>query len=211
MFRTWHFQILPDVFARIASLNGKTVDVYLEGELSIEEEARLERQLNAIARRSEGYTVQNWVANYRERQQARQQEMILYASVVTVFFAVAVSMIVSSVTRQLHSEGRTIGMLRAVGADERAILGCYSGQLNASILGGVTISFGLLGLYCLAFFINGLRNHYTMTQQDIILCVMIGIIICAMAGFCYLICKFLLRLRIREIVNKSIIDNIREL
>ena len=32
-----------------------------------------------------------------------------------------------------------------------------------------------------------------------------------MAFLCYVICKFLLRFRIREIVNKSIIDNIREL
>ena len=186
----------------------RAVNVYLDGELSLEEEARLERQLNAIARRNEGYTVYNWAENYRQRQQARQQEMILYASVVTVFFAVAVGMIVSAVTRQLNSEGRTIGMLRAVGADEKAILGSYSGQLNAGILGGVAISFGLLGLY---FFIDGLRYHYTMTKQDTILCVMMAIIICTMAFLCYVICKFLLRFRIREIVNKSIIDNIREL
>ena len=187
------------------------VNVYLEGELSPEEEARLERQLDAIARRSEGYTVQNWAENYRERMQANRQEIILYASVVTVFFAVAVGMIVSSVTRQLNSEGRTIGMLRAVGADEKAILGCYSGQLNASILGGVAISFGLLGLYCLAFLIDGLRYHYTMNTSDVVACVMMAVIICVMACLCYVICKCLLRLRIREIVNKFIIDNIREL
>ena len=189
----------------------RCVDVYLKGELSLEDEARLERQLNAIARRNEGYTVYNWAENYRERQQARQQEIILYASVVTVFFAVAVGMIVSAVTRQLNSEGHTIGMLRVVGADEKAILGCYSGQLNSGILGGVAISLGLLGLYVIAALIDGLRYHYTMTQQDKILCVMMAIIICTMAFLCYVICKFLLRFRIREIVNKSIIDNIREL
>lgn len=189
----------------------REIDVFLEGELSIEEETRLERQLDAIARRSDGYSVQNWAEHYRESQQANQQEMILYASVVTVFFAVAVGMIVSSVTRQLNSEGRTIGMLRAVGADERAILGCYSGQLNASIFGGLAISFGLLALYCLAYLIDGLRYHYTMTSKEVFICGMIAFIICFMAFLCYVICKFLLRFRIREIVNKSIIDNIREL
>ena len=189
----------------------KHVEIYLDGELSVEEEKRLERQLDAIARRSEGYSVYNWAENYRERLKARNQELILYASVVTVFFAVAVGMIVSSVTRQLNSEGRTIGMLRAVGADERAILGCYSGQLNAGIFGGVGLSLGLLGLYCIAFLIDGLRYHYTMSSKEVFICAMVAAIICAMAGLCYLICKFLLRLRIREIVNKSIIDNIREL
>ena len=189
----------------------KQVEVYLDGELSLEKEARLERRLNAIARRSEGYSVYNWAENYRQRLQARQQELILYISVVTVFFAVAVGMIVSSVTRQLHSEGRTIGMLRAVGADEKSILGCYSGQLNAAILGGVGISLSLLLLYCIAFLIDGMTYGYRMTTEETFILTMVAVIICAMACFCFVVCKFLLRFRIREIVNKSIIDNIREL
>ena len=82
---------------------------------------------------------------------------------------------------------------------------------SASIFGGVAISFGLLGLYCIAFIIDGLRFHYPVSSNDLMICVMISIIICVMAFLCYVICKFLLRFRIREIVNKSIIDNIREL
>lgn len=133
----------------------REIDVYLDGELTLEEEEKLERQLNAIARRYEGYTVFNQMDNYRQRETANQQEIFLFASIAIVFFSVSVGMVVSSVTRQLNSEGRTIGMLRAVGADEKAILGCYSGPLNASVAGGLGISLGLLLVYVLLYTIEG--------------------------------------------------------
>ena len=188
-----------------------SIGIYLDRDLSLEEEARLERQLTAITRRSEGYSVFNRMENYRQRQQARQQELLLYASVVTVFFAVAVGMIVSSVTRQLNSEGRTIGMLRAVGADVKIILGCYSGQLSASMIGGVGISLGLLLLYVVGSVIDGMKYQYGYTREEVFIFLLIATVICAMAFLCFAICKVLLRLRIRAYLNKSIIDNIREL
>ncbi|MBQ5867573.1 MAG: ABC transporter permease, partial [Oscillospiraceae bacterium] len=128
------------------------VKVYLEGDISLEEEETLERQLNAIARRNEGYTVFNYLENYREREAANQRQIMLFAAIAIVFFSVSVGMIVSSVTRQLNSEGRTIGMLRAVGADEKAILECYSGRINASIFGGMGITLALYFVYCLIYF-----------------------------------------------------------
>lgn len=189
----------------------REIDVYLDGELTLEEEETLERQLNAVARRYEGYTVFNQMEDYRQLEAANQQEIFLFASIAIVFFSVSVGMIVSSVTRQLNSEGRTIGMLRAVGADERAILGCYSGQINASVTGGLGISLGLLLVYTLLYTIEGLEHGYFMSSQEIKLMLLIAATICAMGILCLVVCKFLLRFRIREIVNKSIIDNIREL
>lgn len=203
-------QGLENMGLRMEGLRG--VELYLDGEISLEEETRLERQVNAIARRSEGYSVQNWVETYREREQANRQEIILYISVVTVFFAVAVGMIVSSVTRQLNSEGRTIGMLRAVGANEKAILGCYSGQLNAAVLGGLGITMalavGFIGLYWLDAVSSGYRFWYYSLIIQVTIVVVTAFV---MASACWLICRYILRFRIREIVNKSIIDNIREL
>ena len=186
------------------------INVYLDGELSLEEEETLERQLNAIARRNDGYTVFNRVENYREREAARQQEILLYAAIAIVFFSVSVGMIVSSVTRQLNSEGRTIGMLRAVGADEKAILVCYSGQLNASVIGGMGISFGLFLLYFIIYLVDAISRGY-LASSEIKLMAVISVTIAALGFLCLMVCKFFLRFRIREIVNKSIIDNIREL
>lgn len=187
------------------------VQVNLDGEIALEDEETMERQLTAISRRYSGYTVYNQMENYRERQQARHQEILLVFAVVTVFFAVSVSMIVSSITRQLHSEGRTIGMLRAVGADEKAVLGCYIGSLNASVLGGLGICIMLFFLFLVFLFIDAMPHGYNpfTGQMDIISIFLI--IALAMAAACWLLARQILRLRIREIVNKSIIDNIREL
>ena len=188
------------------------IDVYLDGDITLEEEEILERQLSAIARRFEGYTVFNNLESFRERDAANRQQIFMFAAIAIVFFSVSVGMIVSSVTRQLNSEGRTIGMLRAVGADEKAILGCYSGQINASIGGGMFISIGLLCIYLLLYLIEGVMNHgYVMSWVEWGAFALMCVVNCGMGLVCFLVCKFLLRFRIREIVNKSIIDNIREL
>lgn len=186
------------------------VNVYLDGDISLEEEEILERQLNAIARRNEGYSVFNYLENYREREAAKKQEILLYAAIAIVFFSVSVGMIVSSVTRQLNSEGRTIGMLRAVGADEKAILGCYSGRITASVIGGMGISFGLFLLYFLIYLVGALGRGYIVTSEINVM-IIIATVIGVLGFLCLLVSKFLLQFRIREIVNKSIIDNIREL
>ena len=186
------------------------INVFLDGELSIEAEKTLEQQLNAIARRTDGYTVFNRAENYRELEAARQQEILLYTAIGILFFSVSVGMMVSSVTRQLNSEGRTIGMLRAVGADEKAILDCYSGRIIASVLGGMGISFGLFFIYFLIYLVDALDRGY-LVSGEIILMIIITATIVVLGFLCLLVCKFLLRFRIREIVNKSIIDNIREL
>ena len=47
--------------------------------------------------------------------------------------------------------------------------------------------------------------------NELTLIAIITVTIAALGVFCLVVCKFLLRFRIREIINKSIIDNIREL
>ena len=189
----------------------REIAIYLDGEISPEEEEVLERQLSAIARRFDGHYVFNQMENFRQREQESQQQILLFAAIVVVFFSVAVGMMVSSVTRQLSSEGKTIGMLRAVGADEKAILGCYSGQIHAGVFGGMGISLGLLMLFGLIYILDGIGHNYSIAPREIRLFFLIAATICVMGLILLLVCKFLLRLRIREIVNKSIIDNIREL
>ncbi len=187
------------------------VDIYLDGEITVEEEETLERQITAIARRNEGYTVSNNVARYRENAKSERQTILLFIALIILFFSVSVGMIVSAVTRQLNTEGRTIGMLRAVGADERAILGCYSGSVTASIGGGAAISLGLVGTYVLLYGLALMNRGVTFSTYESKLLSGMAVSICIMAVLCWLACRFFLRLRIREIVNKSIIDNIREL
>ena len=187
------------------------ISVYTD-DLTRAEEEKLERQLSAISRRSEGYAVDNDAAEFRKRQQEDQRQLLVFLCIILIFFSVAVGMIVSSVTRQLHNEGRTIGMLRAVGADEKAILGCYSGQLNAAIFGGLGVTGAVYILFLIFSILDAIGNPWFRIRLADILqwAAVIGLTL-AVAAACWALSRFILGLRIREILKKSIIDNIREL
>ena len=188
-----------------------TISVYTD-ELTLQQEENLERQLNAILRRTGGYILDNQAEQQRKNVQDNQRMLLMFVCIIIVFFSVAVGMIVSSVTRQLHNEGRTIGMLRAVGADEKAILGCYSGQLNAAILGGLSITGAVYILFLIFSALDAIGNPFFRIRLADILqwAAVIGLTL-AVAAACWALSRFFLGQRIRETLKKSIIDNIREL
>lgn len=175
--------------------------IYLEGEVDSQTEEKLVERIEAIAARSEAATVYNYLQAYRENLQSQQQLLVVFGAITLLFTAVSVSMIVSSNTRRIQSSGRLIGMLRAVGAEERTILAIYTGQVTVSIAGGFLVTI-------FAFWLMTTIDFLYLDNAQVLW----GLI--AMAGLALLnwsMCRFFLRLRIREIVNKSIIDNIREL
>lgn len=188
-----------------------TISVYTD-ELTLQQEEAMERQLSAILRRTGGYTLTNQAEQQRKSVQENQRMLVMFLCIIIVFFSVAVGMIVSSVTRQMHNEGRTIGMLRAVGADEKAILGCYSGQLNAAICGGLGVTGSVYILFLIFSALDAIGNPWFRIRLSDILqwAAVLGLTL-AVATACWALSRFILGLRIREILKKSIIDNIREL
>ena len=189
----------------------RTISVYTD-ELTEQQEETMERQLTAILRRTGGYSLNNQAEEQRKFMEDNQRMLVMFVCIILVFFSVAVGMIVSSVTRQLNTEGRTIGMLRAVGADENAILGCYSGQLNAAIFGGLGVTGAVYVMFLIFSALDAIGNPYFRIRLSDILqwAAVIGLTL-AVAAACWLLSRFFLGLRIREILKKSIIDNIREL
>ena len=188
-----------------------TICVYTE-ELTLQQEENLERQLTAILHRTGGYTLENQAAQMRESVAENQRMLLMFVCIIIVFFSVAVGMIVSSVTRQLHNESRTIGMLRAMGADEKAILGCYSGQLNAAILGGLGVTGAVYLLFLIFSALDAIGNpFFRIRLSDILQWTAVTGLTLAVAAACWALSRFILSRRIREILKKSIIDNIREL
>ena len=175
--------------------------IYVDEDIDIQTEEALVQRINAIASRSGQYQFYNSLKSYRENMATGAQLVAVFSVISVLFAAVSVSMIVSSVTRHIQSDGKRIGMLRAVGADQITILNCYAGQLTVSILGGWVVTMAALGVVLLSGIIEGLELYAG-----------IGVaVMSAMALGSWLICRSVLRFRIREIVNKSIIDNIREL
>lgn len=175
--------------------------IYLDGDIDLQTEDALVQRINAIASRSGKYQFYNKLKSYRENVTVGAQLVAVFTVISILFAAVSVSMIVSSITRRIQSDGKRIGMLRAVGADQKTILNCYSGQLTVSILGGWFVAMLALGLILLSGIIEGLELYAGIGAA----------VMSAMALGSWLICWSILYLRVREIVNKSIIDNIREL
>lgn len=175
--------------------------IYLNADVDLQTEELLVRKINAIASRSGQYYFRNELKSYRENMATGTQLVAVFSVISILFAAVSISMIVSSITRRIQSDGKRIGMLRAVGADQKTILGCYSGQMTVSILVGWIITVLALLLVLASGMIQGLELYAG-----------IGLIVMtAMALGSWLICRSILRLRIREIVSRSIIENIREL
>ena len=175
--------------------------IYLDGDIDLQTEDLLVRKINAIASRSGEYYFYNDLKSSRENIATGSQLVAVFSVISILFAVVSVSMIVSSITRRLQADGKRIGMLRAVGADQKTILGCYTGQMTASILGGWIVAFIALVVVLFSGIIEGLELYAG-----------IGVAVMSiMAIGSLMICRGILRLRIREIANKSIIDNIREL
>ncbi|MBQ5655818.1 MAG: ABC transporter permease [Bacteroidaceae bacterium] len=176
-------------------------EIYLDGDIDLQTEEILVQKINAIASRSGEYYFYNDLEAYRENLATGTQLVAVFSVISILFAAVSVSMIVSSITRRIQSDGKRIGMLRAVGADQKTILDCYTGQMTVSILGGWVVTMVALGVILLSGIIEGLELYAG-----------IGVaVMSAMAIGSWLICWSVLRLRIHEIVNRSIIENIREL
>ena len=175
--------------------------IYLNSDVDLETEEMLSNNIKAIGSRIGDISMSNNILEHRDSMNIRNQMVIIFAGIAILFTAVSISMIVSSITRRMHSDGRRIGMLRAVGADTKTILKCYTGSLSFSILGG----FALTTIVLLFILNSGIIEGFELF-------IGIGFIAMAiLAALSWIICWFILKLRIRNIVNKSIIDNIREL
>ena len=178
-----------------------TITVYLDGIVDEDTEGSLTQSVTAIARRAEGSRVYNHMESAREDARTQLQLMLLMGAITIVFFAVAAGMIVSTITRQLQSDGKRIGMLRAVGAEEKTILRCYSGQVFISLALGMVLSVLFMAVLFSSPVMNVPARYYPSGIATIL-------VFCL---FCLGLCFLLLRRRGRQVTRVSIIDNIREL
>jgi len=183
-------------------VNGSdSIDIYLNESIGEEAEAALMESISAIARRAEGSQVYNHLESMRERNRSLLQTQLLTGCIALVFFAVAVGMNVSSVTRQIQADGKRIGMLRAVGADEKVILRCYSAQVFACLILGMLIAIAaLISLRTMGILGPGDGSYLSITATILLF-----------SALCMLLCQLMLRQRVHQVTRQSIIENIREL
>ena len=176
------------------------IEVFLDGNPTQAEEEEIGEQVSQIALRNE-MAMENHLQTRRNYMARKQRQMLLFAGLILLFFAVAVFMQVSGTARQIRADTKTIGTLRAVGANLKTLVGCY--RLPVWICAAAGLVPGLL-FYAVTR-IPGLRL-FSENHPLIMIPVMILLACCvAMA------CTAGIRGRLAQVTRQSIVDNIREL
>ena len=175
------------------------VDVFLSAMPNAEAEAMLDNKVNRIGARG-SMDVTNKLAVHRETQAYQRQLMMLFGGMVLLFFAVAVSMQVTNTARRIRADERMVGTLRAVGADEYALLSCYRlPTIIATAVGYVLAA----TVYMLMYFLYPIgfpKYHLWLLAVALVLAVLNAL--CVLLG---------VRGQLRQVLGKSIVENIREL
>lgn len=201
----WPCLITTAEGAEAMGLSGGTMietAIYTSGAVDEKTEAYLQRRIEAIALREEGSRVYNALANARKMEEQRRVLTLALACVMALFFVMSVAMVVGSVSRRVQADSRMIGMLRAVGADRRTIAGCYSGQISLSVGLGAALGVALWALLVAVNF-YGPMSFSDMLPPFLLMM--------TLAALCCRCCQGMLRLRIREVTKRSMIENIREM
>ncbi len=173
------------------------VDITVDGSVTGQAAEALQKRIATIAQRG-GFTVVNNTAEARAEQAAARRMILVLAGAGVVFFAIASAMITGSVSRQIRADQRELGMIQAVGANDKVLFGCYQGQVILSVLLAIPLAVIGVGAICLGGFMEYLHPG----------AIVVSILCAALLLAC---CLGSLRGRIRSVLKCSIVENIREM
>lgn len=176
------------------------VDIWLGGSVDVETEERVFRRVSGIAARG-GLTAYNKLKSRRENAQEQRTVVVTFIAVGVVFLGAAVGLISGTIRRRVMADARAIGTLRAVGANERTIRSCYSGQVLLTLLLGGLMGLGLFALY------GRFSEYLPAGASPMLIAGTQAAALLAIWGACAL----MLDRSVRAVTKKSIIENIREL
>ena len=177
------------------------MDISLTQDVDRETEQALETRLERIAMRGD-MTVFNWLQSWRDEVASIRSAMGLFAAMLLLFFTVAVAMQVGNAGRRIRADARMIGTLRAVGADEKALLGCYRMPMLLTTFIGAALAAGLYLALAIWYQLRTTLHMHVYTTLPLML---------ILAGLCILCCLAGLRMRLKNALDQSIVENIREL
>ena len=179
-----------------------TVSIYLDGDVDRETEESLVGRIRRIGMRGD-MKLRNWLQFWREEVDSIRKVSALFGGMMLLFFTVAVAMQVSGASRRIRADSRMIGTLRAVGADEKSLLEVY--RLPMIITTAIGTVLAVLLYLAVASWI-----HSLMADVNVNLVVVIAIM-AALGVLCTLCCLAGLRMRLKTVLDQSIVENIREL
>ena len=177
------------------------MEISLTQDVDRETEQALQSRLERIAMRGD-MTVFNWLQSWREQVASSRAAMALFVSIMLLFFALSVAIQVGNAGRRIRSDTRMIGTLRAVGADEKALLGCYRLPMLLTTFIGAALAAGLYLALAIWYQLRSTLHMHVYTTLPLMLILAALCILCCLAG---------LRMRLKNALDQSIVENIREL
>lgn len=183
----------------LGAIHTSDVSVSLDGDVDRETEKAIEERLVGIASRG-NLRVRNLVELAREEQQRNTVDLVVILSTTLLFFAVSIAMLVSNAERAIRADVRKIGTLRAVGADNKTLLRCYSVPMLFSIGLGTVPAFAFARKW--SFLLNDGNTWQPELDYPFMLLFAALSVLCCLGG---------LQARLKSVLKESIVENIREL
>ena len=180
--------------------NPDSTEIFFESDPTPEQEELVENRLKSIAARG-WMGMENQLQTARSRQARKLREILILTGMIMLFFAVSVFMQMTGMARQIRTDTRMIGTLRAVGADLGTLVGCY--RLPVWICAGAAL------IPCLLFYaVSGIPalRLFTACHPAVMLPVL-TVLACLVA----LACTAGIRGRLAGVARRPIVENIREL
>lgn len=176
------------------------IRIRLNGTVDAETEETVQKKLERIAMRG-NMTLYNALQYNRETVRKFWQGIALLSGIALIFFIVSVTMQVGNIGRRIRADQRMIGTLRAVGADGKALLGCY--RLPLILASAVGLAIGIV----IYLFIRW-RFELIFPKYHPAIVLPLFAVLCVLCCVC---CLAGVRTRLRQVLNQSVVENIREL
>ena len=125
-----------------------TGNIWLDGQPTGEERKALTQEMERIAMRDPDVTLIDQESRTRAWRQYTLRALVTLMGVILLLTALSISMMNTSLSSRVRADARTIGMLRAVGADRNVLKETYRRQLLHMAVPGV-----LLGTAVCIYFI----------------------------------------------------------
>lgn len=188
--------------------NAKYNEVHLNcgTEITDEIDEQITEAIQIYADKYEGWAH----SSYAEAKDREQQQMVLTVSLValmTIIFAICGSIVNNSLTARIRENKKTLGTLRAFGADSSELVKSYIKQLVSMFSWGMISGFAA---YIIIYIINSPLQKKYITDREFFMNFnpWVTIIFCIVL---FAVCSLNLWVKIRAEMKNSIIDNIREL
>lgn len=188
--------------------NAKYNEVHLNcgTEITDEIDEQITEAIQIYADKYEGWAH----SSYAEAKDREQQQMVLTVSLValmTIIFAICGSIVNNSLTARIRENKKSIGTLRAFGADSSELVKSYIKQLVSMFSWGMISGFVV---YLIIYIVNSPLQKKYITNREFFMNFnpWVTIIFCVVL---FSVCSINLWVKIKAETKNSIIDNIREL